>query len=1210
MRNPARTAPWLAASSWLALIGPTDSDLRAQEPHAPAARAAELLANRQWQACLDELSDDSLPLKNRADLLQQLGQQATEAREFDVASHALRKRIELLSMTETTDEVMAMAEYELGDCLESSGQPADALLRHQVALRLFERGYQGSDHANTAGTLNHLAGCLMMLRRNEEALPLLERSLEMRRRLDEGRRTLKVAEALANVGYCYLMMNRFAEARTHFEEALATQRELDTERPSPLVATTLSNLANVIQDMGDPAAALPLFQESLQMWRELQGQEPGQQLAYSLTNLGGCLKGLGRNDEALPLLEEAATLLERLLKGRDHPALATAINNTAACLAEMGNPAEAVRRFERVVQMRKRLFGDRPHPEVARAMSGLANALALVGRTRDALALLQDASRSMQVALAGRDHEFLAELWIGQGSTLHEAGRTVEALPLFQAADRMLQRLHPDHEPELLATSANFLGLAFRALGRLEESLAMHERALTIRQNLFGGDHPAVAQSLSNTGSSLSALGRLQAALERFEATVGMLERLLKDRDHAELARAHSNLASALRKLRRIDAALEHEQKALAMWQRVHREQDHPDTASGLHNVATQLADLGRLDEASRMADQALAMRRRLFDGDHPSLVISLLLNASILEQRRDQEGALVATRAAADMVDRLRETGLALDDAGRQSYFDELKTSAAFDRLQRRLVAAGDVAGAFAAAERSRARDFLDLVTRRDGDRLDDVEELARKRGDEALGTRARSAREEWFAAAAEHDRALARLCEADADRMPQERADLERAFKNATLRRRAAADERARLIATIEKPAIARGAEEIRSVLAPGELFLEFSVGVDEVLLFTLQAEGPLTVHSATVAPERIGRLVAEITTSLGNTTISRGRDPETTAGPSQSAMRAAQELFAALFPPEVRAKIESSRRVTIAPHRDLHLLPFEALVVRTNDGRPTYWLEAAPPTAYVQSGSVLHWMRQRPRPNTADIQLLVVGDPAPEAMAAEPKGTPTVSPPSDSVQSIARESEATRIDRLPPLRGARAEAEAIAAIVRERHGEGAVRLLLGTSATEAAVRQQAPAASHLHFACHGIAEELLGQSLSLLVLSRPRQPQGGDDGLLHFAELREQWQARLRNCRLAVLSACSTNVGPTNLDDSPQALPLGFLIAGAQAVIASRWAVDDEGTAQLMKKYYGQLIDVDGDPLEAFTLARRALCKQGVGPRAWAPFLFTGP
>lgn len=75
------------------------------------------------------------------------------------------------------------------------------------------------------------------------------------------------------------------------------------------------------------------------------------------------------------------------------------------------------------------------------------------------------------------------------------------------------------------------------------------------------------------------------------------------------------------------------------------------------------------------------------------------------------------------------------------------------------------------------------------------------------------------------------------------------------------------------------------------------------------------------------------------------------------------------------------------------------------------------------------------------------------------------------------------------------------------------------------------------------------------------------------------------------------------------APQALPLGFVFAGAPAVISSLWAVDDASTKELMTDFHGRLLAGETDELAAFTAAKKALRAKYPDPFHWAPFLYAG-
>src|SRR2546425_7826195 len=66
-----------------------------------------------------------------------------------------------------------------------------------------------------------------------------------------------------------------------------------------------------------------------------------------------------------------------------------------------------------------------------------------------------------------------------------------------------------------------------------------------------------------------------------------------------------------------------------------------------------------------------------------------------------------------------------------------------------------------------------------------------------------------------------------------------------------------------------------------------------------------------------------------------------------------------------------------------------------------------------------------------------------------------------------------------------------------------------------------------------------------------------------------------ARLKHCRLAVFSACSTGTGERGGLVDPNSLVRAFLLARVPHVVASRWNVDSTATAAFMRSFYGTLL-----------------------------------
>ena len=260
-------------------------------------------------------------------------------------------------------------------------------------------------------------------------------------------------------------------------------------------------------------------------------------------------------------------------------------------------------------------------------------------------------------------------------------------------------------------------------------------------------------------------------------------------------------------------------------------------------------------------------------------------------------------------------------------------------------------------------------------------------------------------------------------------------------------------------------------------------------------------------------------------------------------------ARKLFDRLVRPI--AGLLTGSRVTVVPYGVLHYLPFNAL-----SGSDGYLIERYS-VRYLPSASVLGYLAARAAAPTK--ALLALGDPE---LAGH---------------------------RLPD---AAREARAVAARFP------VATVLVGSEATEAAFRSLAPRHSHLHVAAHSRFDSRAPLTSGLL-LARDEQ----HDGVLTVDEI---FSLRL-DADLVTLSACETGLGTLNPGDDVIGLTRGLLYAGARAVVASLWKVDDEATLELMTEFYDRLAAADA--IEALRAAQLAIFRQHSHPFYWAAFQLTG-
>jgi CHAT domain-containing protein/Flp pilus assembly protein TadD len=270
--------------------------------------------------------------------------------------------------------------------------------------------------------------------------------------------------------------------------------------------------------------------------------------------------------------------------------------------------------------------------------------------------------------------------------------------------------------------------------------------------------------------------------------------------------------------------------------------------------------------------------------------------------------------------------------------------------------------------------------------------------------------------------------------------------------------------------------------------------------------------------------------------------------------------RRLYVQLIQPiEQLGLLRGKRTLVIAPHAELHFLPFGALIT---PGPADHFLIERLQLAYTPSATA--WVQLADRlPATRNVLAL-----------------------------------APQVDRLPASR------EEVLAIERIYGRRAMVRT--GAKASESTLRADLARAGTLHLATFGVLNKH-NPLFSFVELA----PAGHDDGRL---EVNEVFGLGLSG-QLVVLSACQTALASGAIADVPPGddwvgLVEAFLQAGASSVLASLWPVEDRATATLMAEFHKRL--AAGRPVvAAIAEAQRTLLQDSrtARPFYWAGFVING-
>jgi len=119
----------------------------------------------------------------------------------------------------------------------------------------------GALDAVIADTINNLAACLEVLGQLDEARPLYEESMQLRK-VVHGEYSLKVAESMQNLATVLDSQGHLAEAEELLEKSLAIQLELAGEN-SPEAAVSMNNLGVLCTHLGHLEKAQRLLEQAV-----------------------------------------------------------------------------------------------------------------------------------------------------------------------------------------------------------------------------------------------------------------------------------------------------------------------------------------------------------------------------------------------------------------------------------------------------------------------------------------------------------------------------------------------------------------------------------------------------------------------------------------------------------------------------------------------------------------------------------------------------------------------------------------------------------------------------------------------------------------------------------------------------------------------------------------------------------------------------------
>jgi len=858
----------------------------------------------------------------------------------------------------------------------------------------------------------------------------------------------------------------------------------------------------------------------------------------------------------------------------------------------------------------------------AQALLLLGSASYHIRKTSDARTYLQ---RSLEIFKEIGNDVDRAMVLEALGHLSHELGNPKEALQIFSES---LELASSTNNALAKGKALNGIAISYSILGEKQQAIERYRQAIALFETMGNRRYEAVALNglgyiYYTVAENESALNYYSRALRLFKsvgdregqsialARVGRLSERLWDKKTA--AQHYEQLLLVTRQLNDpifesyvlnwlgdvylssdTQRALTYYSQALAL-SRLH---SNPRIeAHTLNRLGYASALLGATDSARDFYNHAREGMQAIVDREGES---SVLYNLAVLErgQNRLPQAQELIERSlglveslATDTGDReLRASYFATAHQQYELYIDLLM------ELHRQNPAGGFAAKALDASERSRARVLREMLA--------EIGVEIKKGVDPNLLAQEKSGKEKLNKAIQKRFSMLSRMhSRVELDESQQEIVELTTEYEQVLGEIRQRRPQYAALT-----QASSFSLTEIQQLLDNETVLVEFALGDERSFAWAVTRDQLESFELPNRAQlEKLTRTVYEELSRRPQDKATKTRD---------GYLEALDSLSRTLLAPILKY---SKKRVVVVADGPLQYIPFSALQVPGNGDERR--LLANHDVVSLPSASVLAVQRRALDGRQAATRTLaIVADPVFEAddsrvviAKSNNSHSPNPNQQADDSRTSRTASDVTNLSRalrdvgiagsLRRLFFSRQEANAIFAMIPPSEG---MKALDFQASRNIVVKDELANYKILHLATHSFMDNE-NPRLSGLVLSmfdERGQPQNG------FLQLNEIYNLRL-HADLVVLSACQTALGKDLKGEGIIGLTRGFMYAGVPRVIASLWAVEDAATAELMARFYREMIVNGLKPAAALRAAQLDLSKvkRYNHPYYWAGFVLQG-
>ncbi|XP_016504733.1 protein KINESIN LIGHT CHAIN-RELATED 2 [Nicotiana tabacum] len=450
-----------------------------------------------------------------------------QARDMISTGDNLQKALELAlrAMKSFESSSKGKSSLEFVMCLHVVAALNCRLGKYSEAIPLLERSIEvpdldvGQNHA-----LAKFAGCMQlgdtyaMLGQIENSILCYTAGLEIQRQV-LGEKDTRFGETCRYVAEAHVQAMQFNEAEKLCQMALDIHKE-NNSSASPEEAADRRLLGLIYDSKGDYESALEHYVLA-SMAMAANGQEAD--VASLDCNIGDAYLSMARYDEAICAYQKALTMFKST-KGENHPLIASVYVRLADLYNKIGKFRESKSYCENALRIYTKAVPGSSPEEIASGLVDVSVIYESMNEPDQALKLLQKAIKVY--GNAPGQQSIIAGIEAQIGVLYYILGKYMDSYDSLKNAVSKFRDIG-EKKSAIFGIALNQMGLACVQLYAINEAADLFEEARIILETECGPYHADTLGIYSNLAGTYDAMGRTDDAIEILEFVVGMREEKL-----------------------------------------------------------------------------------------------------------------------------------------------------------------------------------------------------------------------------------------------------------------------------------------------------------------------------------------------------------------------------------------------------------------------------------------------------------------------------------------------------------------------------------------------------------------------------------------------------------------------------------------------------------------------------------------------------------